>query len=66
MEIHVDRERCVAAGQCALFVPGVFDQSEEDGTVVVLTPEPAPQALAAVRDAVGRCPAGAISLAPRV
>lgn len=65
MEIRVDRERCVASGQCALFVPEVFDQSEEDGRVVVLDAGPAAAALPSVRAAAGRCPAGAISLVIR-
>ena len=59
---RVDRDVCVGAGQCVLAAPDVFDQSDEDGlSYVLLDPVPAEQA-AAVRDAVYRCPARAVSL----
>jgi ferredoxin len=47
---------------CALTAPAVFDQSEDDGTVVVLDAEPPPQLQAAVERAVGLCPNGVIRL----
>jgi len=47
---------------CALTAPGVFDQSEDDGTVVVLDPEPPPEQEAAAVRAVGLCPNGVIRL----
>ncbi|MGW7518010.1 ferredoxin [Streptomyces sp. NPDC054796] len=64
--IRVDRDRCMGSGQCTLFLPGVFDQSDDDGKVVLLdtaATDPAPAA--ALRTAVMRCPSGAISLRPR-
>jgi ferredoxin len=61
MRIIVDREVCVGAGQCVLTAAELFDQSESDGRVVVVR-QPQVADLAAVRDAVGVCPAGAISL----
>ena len=35
MRIVVDVERCRGAGLCALTAPEVFDQDEQDGTVIV-------------------------------
>ncbi|ETK34691.1 ferredoxin [Microbispora corallina] len=62
MKIKADTDKCVGAGMCALSLPEVFDQSEEDGTVVVLDPEP-PEGLATgVRRAVNLCPSGALSV----
>ena len=47
---------------CALTAPAVFDQSEDDGSVVVLDPAPPPEQEAAVVRAVGLCPNGVIRL----
>ncbi|WP_157244616.1 ferredoxin [Nonomuraea typhae] len=66
MEIKADTDVCIGAGMCALTAPAVFDQSEEDGTVVVLvSPVPEEQEGVAKR-AVHACPSGAISIAARV
>ncbi|GAA2801007.1 ferredoxin [Nonomuraea dietziae] len=62
MRIDVDRGRCCGAGMCALTAPEVFDQSEDDGLVVVLDAAPAPEHEAAVRRAATLCPSGAITL----
>lgn len=61
MKIKADTTVCIGAGMCALTVPQVFDQSEEDGTVVLLVPDPPAELEAAVRRAVNLCPSGAIS-----
>jgi ferredoxin len=63
MKIKADTGVCVGAGMCALTMPEVFDQSEEDGTVVVLDPDPPASREAAVRRAVQLCPSGALSIA---
>ncbi|MFE9612163.1 ferredoxin [Streptomyces sp. NPDC006012] len=63
MKITVDQDRCCGAGQCVLTVPEVFDQRDEDGVVVLLDPEPAPELHAAVREAAAVCPAAAITVA---
>jgi ferredoxin len=47
---------------CVLTAGEVFDQSEEDGTVVVLLPEPPAGKEGAVRRAVQVCPSGALSI----
>ncbi|HMG63365.1 MAG TPA: (4Fe-4S)-binding protein [Streptosporangiaceae bacterium] len=63
MRIVADHSRCAGAGQCMLTDPALFDQSEEDGTVIVLTPHPAAAQHDHVRQAVRLCPSGALSLA---
>ena len=40
MRVTVNRRACIGSGQCALAAPSVFDQSDEDGIVELLTPEP--------------------------
>jgi ferredoxin len=62
MRIVADTTRCVGAGQCVLSEPSVFDQDEDDGTVVVLVERPGGPELASVREAVDTCPSQALSL----
>jgi ferredoxin len=63
--IVADLDRCVGAGQCVLTDPDAFDQSTDDGTVVVLrdTP-PDDDALKRARVAVDICPSQALALTP--
>ncbi|MEU7575989.1 ferredoxin [Streptomyces sp. NPDC041068] len=65
MEIRVDRDRCAGSGLCMSTVPAVFDQSDEDGKVLVKAPLPDAGSAAAVRGAAARCPTGAITLLTR-
>lgn len=62
MRILTDTGRCVGAGQCALTEPAVFDQSDEDGTVVLLTDTAEGEVLDNVREAIDLCPSQALSL----
>ncbi|KPI05699.1 hypothetical protein OK074_4414 [Actinobacteria bacterium OK074] len=62
MEVRVDRVRCVGSGLCMSYVPAVFDQSDDDGKVLLKARHPGTDTAAAVRDAAARCPAGAITL----
>ncbi|QWF79416.1 ferredoxin [Amycolatopsis sp. CA-230715] len=62
MRIIADRDRCVGAGQCVLTEPAVFDQSEDDGTVVVQQDEVDGEVLVSVQEAVHVCPSQALSL----
>jgi ferredoxin len=63
VRLSADSGRCVGAGMCALTAPELFDQSDDEGTVVLLQDEPAGQAAeTAARAAVERCPSGALSL----
>lgn len=60
MRITVHSEVCIGAGQCVIAADRVFDQGEEDGLVRLLTNRPDSRDTARVRDAVDRCPSGAI------
>ncbi|GAA2845794.1 hypothetical protein GCM10010517_02310 [Streptosporangium fragile] len=62
MKVTTDTSVCIGAGMCALTAPAVFDQSEEDGTVVLLDETPPPELHAAVRQAERLCPSGAITV----
>jgi ferredoxin len=62
VRITVATEKCVAAGQCVLLAPEVFDQREEDGVVVLLDATPPGDRHAAVRESAMVCPATAIHL----
>ena len=62
MKVIIDQEKCVSAGQCVLSAPDVFDQREEDGTVVLLAENPADELADDVREAATICPARAIAL----
>ncbi|WP_326613540.1 ferredoxin [Streptomyces scopuliridis] len=63
MRVELDEPKCVAAGQCVVVAPDVFDQRDEDGVAVVLEEHPAAELLDGVREAVAVCPAAAIRLA---
>ncbi|MBE1580378.1 ferredoxin [Amycolatopsis roodepoortensis] len=64
MKIIADTGKCVGAGQCVLTDPDLFDQSEDDGTVIVLNAEPeGEEAEENARTAVHICPGQALSLA---
>jgi ferredoxin len=62
MRLVADQNRCAGAGQCVLTDPALFDQSQEDGTVIVLTRHPAAGQHDHARQAVRLCPSGALSL----
>ncbi|MEU4163980.1 ferredoxin [Actinoplanes sp. NPDC026670] len=62
MRIEFDEPKCVAAGQCAMVAPDVFDQREDDGVAVVLDENPGADQHEAVREAAAVCPAAAIRL----
>jgi ferredoxin len=62
IRIEADLEVCVGAGMCALTAEAVFDQSPDDGRVVVRDPSPAAELWDQVREAVMLCPSGALSL----
>ncbi|MFI6905320.1 ferredoxin [Nonomuraea sp. NPDC050394] len=62
MHVDVDIPACIGAGQCVLLAPDVFDQRDDDGLVVLLSPEPAPELREATREAAQVCPARAIKV----
>jgi ferredoxin len=61
MRVIADRERCVGAGLCVLTDPSVFDQSDDDGRVLVLTEDVATEDIASVEQAVRLCPTQVLS-----
>ncbi|MBP2329369.1 ferredoxin [Kibdelosporangium banguiense] len=63
MKVSAEADKCVAAGQCVLLAPEVFDQRDEDGIVVLLDETPRPESYDAVRESAMVCPAAAIRLA---
>jgi ferredoxin len=62
MKVSVDREKCVASGQCVLAAEAVFDQDENDGVVILRSENPSPDQHAAVRVAAEMCPASVITV----
>lgn len=61
MHIEIDVERCIGGGQCVLAAPDLFDQNDEDGTVVLLG-QPGPAETEHARRAARVCPAAAIEI----
>lgn len=62
LRVRADRDKCVSSGQCVMTAPGVFDQDEDEGVVVVKTSTPSPELAADVRQAAVMCPAMAITV----
>jgi ferredoxin len=62
MRVSVDQNLCCSSGQCVAAVPAVFDQDEDDGTVLLLQPHPPAELHAAVRTAASICPGQAIAV----
>ena len=62
MKIVADLTRCVGAGQCVLTEAALFDQSEDDGTVIVLDDTPPPELHEAAYEATLVCPSQALSV----
>jgi ferredoxin len=62
MHVEVNVPKCVASGQCVLIAPEVFDQRDDDGTVVLRDDSPAPGYHDSVREAALVCPSAAITL----
>ncbi|GAA2606949.1 ferredoxin [Paractinoplanes durhamensis] len=62
VRIEFDEPRCVAAGQCAMVAPELFDQRDDDGVAIVLNASPGPDQQDDAREAAAVCPAAAIRL----
>lgn len=60
MHIEIDEDACIGAGQCVLAAPGVFDQREDDGIVVLVSPDAPASERGNVEEAANRCPASVI------
>ncbi|MGW7269883.1 ferredoxin [Streptomyces sp. NPDC054864] len=61
VNVHVDRDRCVGAGMCALTAPSVFTQ-DDDGFSEVLPGRANGGGDPLVREAVRACPVQAVTL----
>ncbi len=62
IEVVADRGRCLGSGNCFYSDPEVFDQSEQDGIVIVVNPNPSDEHRDAVLLAANLCPGQAISV----
>ncbi|MEV6348295.1 ferredoxin [Actinoplanes sp. NPDC051851] len=62
MRVEFDEPKCVAAGQCVMAAPDVFDQRDDDGVAIVLNDTPDAALHDQVREAAAVCPAAAIRL----
>ena len=62
MKIVADVSKCVGAGQCVMYAPDLFTQSEDTGLVAVLLPTPGPEQRELAERAVMACPSLAIWL----
>lgn len=63
MKIQADRDVCIGAGMCVLTAEKLFDQSEDDGLVIVLDDQPTDgEDRELAREAVNLCPSGALSV----
>jgi ferredoxin len=60
MQVSVDTDRCCGSGNCVLIAPDVFDQTEDEGIVVLREPEPLDELQPGVREAARVCPTEAI------
>lgn len=58
--IEFDEPKCVAAGQCVMVAPDVFDQRDEDGVAIVLEESPSEELFDEVEEAAAVCPAAAL------
>lgn len=62
MHITVDKDRCIGGGQCVLSAPELFDQEDDDGTVILLGQATTPEEEQDARLAARVCPAVAIEI----
>lgn len=61
MKLTLDRSRCTGIGMCEAVDPDRFE-IDESGELIVHSEEVAPQARAAVEEAVLACPTAALQL----
>jgi ferredoxin len=61
MKVGVDTTKCSGIGLCEVAAPTVFEIGD-DGQSRAINPEPSEDERAAVEQAVGECPTGALSI----
>jgi ferredoxin len=62
VKVTVDADKCVSSGMCVMNAHAIFDQSDDDGVVVLLDSEPGPEHAEQTRKAAAACPALAIHI----
>jgi ferredoxin len=62
MQIQVDRERCIGSGLCALKLPSVFEQDNDEGLVVLLNETGGTHTREELAATAYGCPSQAISI----
>ncbi|GAA1466563.1 ferredoxin [Microbacterium thalassium] len=63
MKILIDESRCIAAGNCVMVAPEIYDQREDDGIVVLLDDSPEGAALQAkAREGAAICPSKVVTI----
>jgi ferredoxin len=62
VKVTVDQDKCVSSGTCVMNAGEVFDQNDDDGVVILLAEEPAPEFAEETRKAAAACPALAIHI----
>ncbi|WP_280854011.1 MULTISPECIES: ferredoxin [unclassified Streptomyces] len=65
MDIDIDKDVCIGAGQCALAAPGVFTQ-DDDGYSTLLPGRENGTGDPMVREAARACPVAAITVSETV
>ena len=65
MDIDIDKDVCIGAGQCALSAPGVFTQ-DDDGFSTLLPGREDGGGGPMVREAARSCPVSAITVSESV
>lgn len=58
MKVEILRDKCVGSGNCVELAPKVFDQSDDDGKVILVADDETNDE--AAREAASLCPVGAI------
>ncbi|MFJ9373507.1 ferredoxin [Streptomyces sp. NPDC101455] len=62
-EIHIDKDICIGAGQCALAAPSVFTQDDDGYSTVLPGKEDTDDPM--LREAARACPVSAITVPDR-
>jgi ferredoxin len=62
VKVTVDADKCISSGMCVMNAGEVFDQSDDDGVVVLLVEHPETDQADGARSAATACPALAITI----